>query len=320
MKRLREVTDELYQQLKGDEKALVDAMIGINKQYGKFGSEGSNVYISYKGPEENEDKEIGVKCGNCVFHYQVESGIACSAIEAEIEDGGICRLSMIPPGLVDVSEAAAGALKTGDFVSWNSSGGRSQGKISRIVKSGKINVPDSSFEIEGTEDNPAALIVVWQKSDDGWAASDRKVGHKFSTLTKIASLGESIKTVEAETYSPPEGVRAAARRALKWISDGKAGSGFTSVGRRRAAQLAAGTAVSRDTIARMRSFFARHESASKGAKGFNAGETGYPSPGRVAWDAWGGNAGKSWANGINIDEAATAEAMKKRKKRRRRAY
>jgi hypothetical protein len=107
-----------------------------------------------------------------------------------------------------------------------------------------------------------------------------------------------------KTYNPPVGVQNAAKRALKWIADGKAGGGFTSVGRRRASQLASGQAVSRDTVARMKSYFARH-TVDKKATGFNAGEEGYPSAGRVAWDAWGGSAGQAWTNRINLDDKKT---------------
>lgn len=113
---------------------------------------------------------------------------------------------------------------------------------------------------------------------------------------------ESIFAEAADsTYSPPQGVQNAAKRALKWISEGKAGSGFTDVGRKRASQLASGSSVSRDTIARMKSYFARH-TVDKKATGFNAGEEGYPSPGRVAWDAWGGTAGQAWVNRINLEK------------------
>ncbi len=80
--------------------------------------------------------------------------------------------------------AAPDALKTGDFVSWNSSGGRAEGRIDRIVRDGNIDVPDSSFTITGTEDDPAALITLYRDKE----ATDRKVGHKFSTLTKIAPI------------------------------------------------------------------------------------------------------------------------------------
>jgi len=103
------------------------------------------------------------------------------------------------------------------------------------------------------------------------------------------------------TFTPPQGVQDAAKRALIWIAEGRAGQGFTDVGRRRASQLANGQNVSEDTIKRMRSFFARH-TPDKDAEGFNRGEDGYPSPGRVAWDAWGGNPGEVWANFQRLDD------------------
>lgn len=102
------------------------------------------------------------------------------------------------------------------------------------------------------------------------------------------------------TYTPPQGVRSAAKRALAWIADGLAGDGFTQVGRRRATQLANGEPVSDVTVARMRSYFARH-AVDKQATGFSSGEEGFPTPGRVAWDAWGGDAGESWVNGLSDD-------------------
>ena len=80
--------------------------------------------------------------------------------------------------------AAPDALKRGDFVSWNSSGGRAEGRIDRIERDGTIDVPDSSFTITGTADDPAALITLYRDKE----ATDRKVGHKFSTLTKIAPI------------------------------------------------------------------------------------------------------------------------------------
>ena len=101
----------------------------------------------------------------------------------------------------------------------------------------------------------------------------------------------------AETYAPTKGMIDEAKRALEWMADGKAGQGFTDTGRKRASDIAAGRALSADTVKRMYSFFARHEGDKK-ATGFNAGEDGFPSAGRVAWSAWGGDAGFSWATKI----------------------
>jgi hypothetical protein len=103
------------------------------------------------------------------------------------------------------------------------------------------------------------------------------------------------------TYKPTQGTQEAAQRALEWIAEGKAGQGFTAVGRARAIQLARGSEVSEDVVKRMKSYFARHE-VDKKATGFNSGEAGFPSPGRVAWDSWGGEPGKSWVNSLNLDD------------------
>jgi hypothetical protein len=214
MKKFEEFSQELYAQVEGDEKDLVDAMLAIVQKSGKFQSEGSSINAGYDDAANNPNLEIGVKCGNCVFHMGEGESIECSAVDIDIEEGGACRFAAIPPGLVNVS----------------------------------------------------------------------------------------LRVTEAagETYKPPAGVQSAAKRALGWISDGKAGSGFTSVGRRRASQLASGQTLTRDTVARMKSYFARH-AVDKQATGFNSGEEGYPSPGRVAWDAWGGNAGAAWTKRINLD-------------------
>lgn len=110
-----------------------------------------------------------------------------------------------------------------------------------------------------------------------------------------------LEMMEAESYQPPQGAQVAAKRALKWIEEGKAGSGFTAVGRARAVQLARGGKVSREVAAKMKAYFARHQ-VDKKAKGFRSGEDGYPSPGRVAWDAWGGDAAASWSEGLSFDD------------------
>jgi HK97 family phage prohead protease len=60
----------------------------------------------------------------------------------------------------------------------------------------------------------------------------------------------------------------------------------------------------------MISFFARMEDSVKGATGFNSGEEGYPSQGRVAWDAWGGDAGQTWVNGLSDNRDVVVDAGK----------
>lgn len=177
-------------------------------------------------------------------------------------------------------------MKVGDMVSWNSSGGRAMGRITRIVRNGKINVPNSSFTITGTEDDPAALIRLYRDDEP----TDTYVGHKLSTLRSVS------KMEKAETYSSTSGMKAAAHRALKWKEEGKATGAGTPVGWGRASDIVAGRAMSLDTVKRMYSFFSRHEVDKKG-KGFYNGPE-FPSNGRIMWDAWGGDAGFSWSRAI----------------------
>ena len=86
--------------------------------------------------------------------------------------------------MMDNERAAADALSVGDFVSWDSSGGRARGRIERIVREGTLEVPDTDFTLNATEEDPAALIRLFRNGE----ATDTLVGHRFSTLTKIAEI------------------------------------------------------------------------------------------------------------------------------------
>ena len=108
--------------------------------------------------------------------------------------------------------------------------------------------------------------------------------------------GEGTKAA-ADSFTPPKGVQEEAQRAVEWIKDGHAGANFTAVGRGRAGDLAAGRAVSLDVVKRMASYLARHKVDEQG-QGWSPGEDGYPSPGRVAWAAWGGDPAVSWTSSI----------------------
>lgn len=100
---------------------------------------------------------------------------------------------------------------------------------------------------------------------------------------------------KSDGFKPPEAVSNAAARGLEMRQ--KFNRGGTQVGVARARDLKNKASVSLETIMRMKSFFARHE-VDKKAQGFDPGEKGYPSAGKVAWLLWGGDAGKRWANSV----------------------
>ena len=86
-----------------------------------------------------------------------------------------------------------------------------------------------------------------------------------------------------------------AQRGLDWRRE--FGRGGTAVGIARARDIVNDKELSEDTVIRMYSFFSRHE-VDKQAEGFNQGEDGYPSNGRIAWALWGGDAGFTWSKNI----------------------
>lgn len=152
-----------------------------------------------------------------------------------------------------------------------------------------IPITPSFVEVEGTPVwyckrwnmtiNPTRVCDQWEQEggeDEDYPEEDHK----------------GLVEKAAATYKPTTGMASAAKRALRWKKEGKAGG--TRVGLARANQLANRENLSASTVLRMHSFFSRHE-VDKKATGFNSGEDGFPSKGRVAWDLWGGDSGQTWA-------------------------
>jgi HK97 family phage prohead protease len=83
------------------------------------------------------------------------------------------------------SKMEKASVKVGDFVEWNSSGGMARGKVLRVIREGKVEIPDSSFSITGDEENPGLLIRVYRKDTDGkYKPTKRIVGHKSKTVKR----------------------------------------------------------------------------------------------------------------------------------------
>lgn len=93
-------------------------------------------------------------------------------------------------------------------------------------------------------------------------------------------------------FKPPAGVRSEAQKGLDWRSE--YGRGGTAVGIARARDLSNGTTISPETARRMKAYFDRHQSDKQG-EGWNPGEDGFPSNGRIAWALWGSDPGWSWS-------------------------
>ncbi len=81
-----------------EEQDLADALLEIVAKHGKFDADNTGVWAGYDSAEKNaENAAIGVKCGNCVF-WEAPNG--CKVIQAQTEEGGLCRFAVLPDGAV----------------------------------------------------------------------------------------------------------------------------------------------------------------------------------------------------------------------------
>ncbi len=183
--------------------------------------------------------------------------------------------------------------------------GIAHGRVEHIMlEGGTLGEPGTEYALQSMPpENPAMSVRVFEEDDGMWEPTAYSIGMMYQDAVRIDNLqGHSMEEDEeyekinkAETYTPTAGMKAAARRALKWKEQGKATGAGTPVGWGRATDIVAGRSMSLSTVKRMYSFFSRHEVDKKG-KDFN--NTSNPSNGRIMWDAWGGDAGFSWSRGI----------------------
>jgi len=226
----------------------------------------------------------------------------------DIEPGGTYKGNTFSPFDPTANRAAPDELELGDFVEWNSSGGMARGTIEQIVRDGQVDIPNSDFVVNGTEDDPAALIQVWKRneSDDQvyWEPSGVLVGHRFSTLTKIAPLPmEQDRELRQVNLEPPAYMRAAARRGLEYYEQGLGGDGLVDRTIREARAMARGT-VTAEKWVRLRAWIARHL-VDLDAPAADPDSEQYPSAGVVAHLLWGSGPSKraaqrtlEYANGV----------------------
>ena len=99
------------------------------------------------------------------------------------------------------------------------------------------------------------------------------------------------------SLTAPEGVRAALRRALDWIGEGKGGKGLEPATIQDAHRLADGEACTLAKARKALRFYARNARYPK-LPGFKPGSEGYPSPARVSWDLWGGSDGAAFFRSV----------------------
>lgn len=95
--------------------------------------------------------------------------------------------------------------------------------------------------------------------------------------------------------TPPKGVQEAAQQGQDYRKE--YGRGGTPVAFARARDLSNGIRVSLETVERMKAFFDRHEK-NRVPPTQKTQPDGGPTNGWIAWQLWGGDAGRRWAEKI----------------------
>jgi hypothetical protein len=211
------------------------------------------------------------------------------------------------PNCIPVKKAED-RIREGDFVMlMTKEDGPIVGQVEHImIEGGTYGQPGNPYAVESTPENPAVAVRMLEEEDGVYFYTPYSVGALYSDLVPIdmpeidmqsaQDIEDEMEMIDkADTYSPPAGARAAARKAIKFKEDGKAGGAGTAVGWTRARQLANGESLSLSTVKRMYSYFSRHEVDKKGKDWANQSN---PSNGYIMWLAWGGDAGYSWSRGI----------------------
>ena len=161
-------------------------------------------------------------------------------------------------------------------------------------------LPDGSFPIVTVADLQNAIQSVGRASN--YSQARNHIIRRAEALNRIDLLPEDWKpkskrasNVEKRDVSdidlkPTESMANNAKRGLELRR--KFGRGGTAVGVARARDLSNRTDLSPETVARMYSFFSRHEVDKQGKDWDNAER---PSNGKIAWLLWGGDSGYAWS-------------------------
>lgn len=208
--------DEEY--LSPRQEELVEDLLEIVQEHGKFGwgtdSEGSH----YTPAELNPFKAEGLVCANCAFY--AKDSRSCSIVDGILEPEAICKF-------------------------W-------------VIENEDLGLPDFESPFDPKEMNE-------EEEED----LESSAAGKYSGIN----------------FSPPAGVKSAAKRGLTLHEKGLSGNGLESATVLWARKYTRGEAVSPSRARMGNRFFGRNSRFARAPK---------DSPAWVSWLLWGGSAGRAW--------------------------
>jgi hypothetical protein len=162
-------------------------------------------------------------------------------------------------------------------------------KISDYRFTKQVIEPFQRLILNGIED---ILLMAGLPLDIAITPNEVLLPETSGTTGTVEVAQKKKDKLEEESFKPTKEMSQEAELGLKWRDEYNRGG--TMVGVARARDISNMRNLSLDTVKRMNSYFSRHE-VDKQAKGWNQGEDGFPTAGRVAWQLWGGDPGKDWS-------------------------
>ena len=161
------------------------------------------------------------------------------------------------------------------------------------IESQISDVENNTDKLKSLLDELKAILAEVENSEDKKKVLESLDPASIKMLIQGMMGGIELAKYDGIDFTPPEGAREAAKRALD-VRETKPPSqrGMTPVGIARARDLINGVKMSPDTIKRMKAFFDRHEVDKKGSTFREQGK------GWQAWNGWGGDAGYSWVRKV----------------------
>lgn len=217
-------------------------------------------------------------------------------------------------------------LEVGDFVFWENAGQTEYGLIILVSTYGVVT-DQLGATVIATQDRPIAKISVYELVGDRLVGTDRFVIKSFAPLTKLEmpdyeedhnnddedNLVDDLDDDMRIDVKVPAYMRAAARRGLQYVSEGKAGDGLKQQTINEARKMAAGE-ISDDKWIRMAAWIARHLGDLDSPEA-DPQHPNYPSAGVVAHLLWGSGPSKTKARAAMEFAQGVVERIRKEEER-----
>lgn len=288
--RQRAIEAKLIKDLAGEYEVAPETISDISINLGKLGTpqapaqDGEEGEVTEDGqpmPQGQVVSDISLNGAQVASLINIINAVAAGALSKE--------------GAVSVITAAFPTISREQAISIV--GGVQEGKIVPTTKEERAQAQDG----EGGEESGGGQTTEPKPKPTEPTGLEDKKKEVFEKLTQedlkmlIAGMmgGIELGKYDGIDFTPPEGAREAAKRALD-VREKKPASqkGMTAVGIARARDLINGVKFSPDTVRRMKAFFDRHEVDKKGATWDEQGK------GWQAWNGWGGDAGYAWARKV----------------------